>query len=109
MKKNILAFLAAALLASPSWAAPLPGGDSDLPVDVTADTMEYSADKNTVVFHGKVEAVRGEFKMWSEKLTLILLDKNDKNEQYLAFPPSPQHAEAVYLCCTCPKVALGCR
>jgi len=81
MKKNILAFLAAVLLASPAWAAPLPGGDSDLPVDVTADTMEYSADKNTVVFHGKVEAVRGEFKMWSEKLTLILLDKNDKKEQ----------------------------
>ena len=71
MKKMLPALLAALLFSSSAWAAPLPGGDSDLPVDVTADSMEYSADKNTVVFHGKVESTRGEFKMWSEKLTLV--------------------------------------
>ena len=66
MKKILLALLAACLFASSAWAAPLPGGDSGLPVDVTADSMEYSADKNTVVFHGNVEAIRGDFKMWSD-------------------------------------------
>ena len=81
MKKYLLALLAALLLSSPAWAAPLPGGDSDLPVDVTADNMEYSSDKKTVVFHGSVEAVRGEFKMWSDKLTLILKGKNSGEEK----------------------------
>ncbi|MBR6674244.1 MAG: LPS export ABC transporter ATP-binding protein [Mailhella sp.] len=81
MKKYLLALLAALLLSSPAWAAPLPGGDSDLPVDVTADNMEYSSDKKTVVFRGSVEAVRGEFKMWSDKLTLILKGKNSGEEK----------------------------
>ena len=58
MKKILPALLAALLFSTSALAAPLPGGDADLPVDVTADSMEYSADKNTVVFHGKVEAVR---------------------------------------------------
>ena len=80
MKKMLPALLAALLFSSSAWAAPLPGGDSDLPVDVTADSMEYSADKNTVVFHGKVESTRGEFKMWSEKLTLVLKNKDIKGE-----------------------------
>ena len=81
MKKYLLALLAALLLSSPVWAAPLPGGDSDLPVDVTADNMEYSSDNKTVVFHGSVEAVRGEFKMWSDKLTLILKGKDSNGEK----------------------------
>lgn len=81
MKKYLLALLAALLLSSPAWAAPLPGGDSNLPVDVTADNMEYSSDKKTVVFHGSVEAVRGEFKMWSDKLTLVLKGKDSGEEK----------------------------
>ena len=81
MKKHLLALLAALLLSSPAWAAPLPGGDSNLPVDVTADNMEYSSDKKTVVFHGSVEAVRGEFKMWSDKLTLVLKGKDSGEEK----------------------------
>ena len=81
MKKHLLALLAALLLSSPAWAAPLPGGDSNLPVDVTADNMEYSSDNKTVVFHGSVEAVRGEFKMWSDKLTLILKGKDSGEEK----------------------------
>ena len=78
MKKLFLALLAACLFSTPAWAAPLPGGDSNLPVDVTADSMEYSADKSTVVFHGNVEATRGDFKMWSENLTLVLKGKGEK-------------------------------
>ena len=72
MKKALLSLLIVAFCATCAAAAPMPGGDSNLPVDVTADTMVYSADKNTVVFQGKVEAVRGAFKMWSETLTLYL-------------------------------------
>ena len=81
MKKLFLALLAACLFANPAWAAPLPGGDANTPVDVTADSMEYSADKNTVVFHGNVEAIRGDFKMWSDKLTLMLKGKDNKDEK----------------------------
>ncbi|MBQ9104557.1 MAG: lipopolysaccharide transport periplasmic protein LptA [Mailhella sp.] len=81
MKKMILAFFAVFCLTSPSWAAPLPGADSDLPVDVTADSMEYDSDKNTVMFRGQVEAIRGEFKMWSDVLTLILKDKKGQEEK----------------------------
>ena len=94
MKKYILALLAALLLSSPAWAAPLPGGDSDLPVDVTADNMEYSADKKTVVFHGNVEAVRGEFKMWSDKLTLILKGKDSGEAKKDSKKSSSKSADA---------------
>lgn len=81
MKKPVLALLGMLLFSTPAYAAPLAGVDSDLPVDVTADKMEYSSDNNSVVFHGGVEAVRGDFKMWSEKLTLILKDKNADKAQ----------------------------
>ncbi len=80
MKKIALALFAVCCLATHSWAAPLPGADSDLPVDVTADSMEYASDKNTVTFRGQVEAVRGEFKMWSDILTLVLKDKSDQKQ-----------------------------
>ena len=72
MKRFLLTLLICAFSAACAVAAPLPGADGNLPVDVTADNMVYSADKNTVVFQGKVEAVRGAFKMWSETLTLYL-------------------------------------
>lgn len=82
MKKLLLSLLVTLLFSSAALAAsPLPGGDSDLPVDVTADSMEYSADNSTVVFRGKVEAVRGEFKMWSEMLTLVLKKQDDSKEK----------------------------
>ena len=81
MKKILLALLAACFFTSSAWAAPLPGADSNLPVDVTADSMEYSADKNTVVFHGNVEATRGDFKMWSDKLILVLKGKGNKDDK----------------------------
>lgn len=77
MKKIILAFLAALFCTTAAVAAPL--ADSGLPVDITADSMVYDADKNNVVFQGKVEATRGDFKMWSEMLTLYL--KSDDKEK----------------------------
>ena len=63
MKKLLFTLLICVFCTSGAMAAPLPGGDSNLPVDVTADNMVYNADKNTVVFQGRVEAVRGEFRM----------------------------------------------
>ena len=81
MKKIFLAFFTVFCLAAPSRAAPLPGADSDLPVDITADSMEYDSDKNIVMFRGQVEAIRGEFKMWSDILTLILKDKSGQEEK----------------------------
>lgn len=81
MKKLIVALFAVILCSSAAMAAPIPGADADLPVDVTADNMEYRADNSTVVFRGKVEAVRGEFKMWSETLTLVLKGEKKDGEQ----------------------------
>ena len=80
MKTFLLSLLIFASCATAALAAPLPGADSHLPVDVTADNMVYNADKNTVVFQGRVEAVRGEFKMWSETLTLYLTSKGEPKE-----------------------------
>lgn len=79
MKHSLPVFLFLLFLAVSAQAAPLPGMQDKQPVDVTADNMEYSADKNTVVFKGRVEAVRGEFKMWSEKLTLFLKAEEGKS------------------------------
>jgi len=81
MKKLVLALFAVILCSSIAMAAPIPGADADLPVDVTADNMEYRADNSTVVFRGKVEATRGEFKMWSEILTLVLKGEKKNGEQ----------------------------
>ena len=58
MKKLLLSLFVLALCTTGAMAAPLPGGDSNLPVDVTADNMVYNADKNTVVFQGRVESSR---------------------------------------------------
>ena len=69
-----------------AMAAPLPGADSNLPVDVTADNMVYNADKNTVVFQGSVEAVRGQFRMWSETLTLYLKSTGNAGAEKSAAP-----------------------
>lgn len=80
MKKALLSLFIIAFCATCAKAAPIPGEENNLPVDVTSDTMVYNADKNTVVFQGKVEALRGEFKMWSEVLTLYLAKNNDEGK-----------------------------
>lgn len=72
MKRIFPALALLLLLASPAAAAPIPLDGNNLPVDIISDSMAYNSAKNTVVFKGKVEAVRGEFKMWSETLTLFL-------------------------------------
>lgn len=86
MKTCFLTLVLFSLCTVGAMAAPLPGADSNLPVDVTADTMVYNADKNTVVFQGRVEAVRGQFKMWSETLTLYLKSTGDAGKEKRASP-----------------------
>ena len=81
MKKLIFALFAILLCSGGAMAAPIPGADADIPVDVTADNMEYRADNSTVIFRGKVEAIRGDFKMWSETLTLVLKGEKKDGEQ----------------------------
>ncbi len=77
--KTAFAFLAFTLLLfSQASASPLPLSN-DAPVDVSADNMIYNSDKNTVSFTGNVEAVRGEFKLWAESLTIYL--KNSGRQQ----------------------------
>ncbi len=86
MKTILLSLVLLTFCTAGAMAAPLPGGDSNLPVDVTADNMVYTADKNTVVFQGRVEAVRGEFKMWSETLTLYLKSGGNGGTEKTASP-----------------------
>ncbi len=71
MRALITALALTVLCAAQAAAAPLPVS-SDGPVDVTADSMVYNSDKNTVAFQGRVEATRGEFKLWAETLTIFL-------------------------------------
>ena len=77
MKKFVLAVLFVLGCAVSVQAAPFPATDEKLPVDVVADRMVYETDKNTVTFQGSVEAVRGEFTMWSERLTLYMKASKD--------------------------------
>ena len=93
MKKIVLALLIVVLCATCAMAAPLPGADDNLPVDVTADNMVYNADNNTVVFQGRVEAVRGEFRMWSELLTLYLKSTNDAAKEKTSAAPSMEGSD----------------
>lgn len=86
MKTFLLTLVIFTFCTAGAMAAPLPGGDSNAPVDVTADSMVYSADKNTVVFQGRVEAVRGEFRMWSDTLTLYLKSAESAETEKNAAP-----------------------
>lgn len=98
MKTLLLSLLVTVFFSSAALAAPpIPGGDSSLPVDVTADSMEYSADNSTVVFRGKVEAVRGEFIMWSEMLTLVLNKKGgtENSAQNAGDPSKPSDIDRI--------------
>jgi len=53
-------------------AAPVNNMGGEGPVRVKADAMTYDTNKNTVVFTGNVEVVRGDFRLWSAILTLYL-------------------------------------
>lgn len=86
MKAFLLFLFLSTACTAGALAAPIPGNDSNLPVDITSDTMVYNSDKNTVVFQGKVESIRGEFKMWSELLTLYLKNRNTSDSSKKTAP-----------------------
>ena len=77
MKTLFAAIALSVFLTAQASAAPLPMS-SDGPVDVTADSMVYNSDKNTVSFQGGVEATRGEFKLWADSLTIFLRGSGEK-------------------------------
>ena len=77
MKTFFAAIALSVFFAAQASAAPLPMS-SEGPVDVTADSMVYNSDKNTVSFQGGVEATRGEFKLWADSLTIFLRGSGEK-------------------------------
>lgn len=81
MKKFVFAVLLTLSSTVSALAAPIPGSDENLPVDVVADKMVYETEKNSVTFQGSVEAVRGEFTLWSDLLTLYLKSADEKSKK----------------------------
>ena len=71
--------LTLSLLIAPASAAPLDGGKA--PVKVTADSMSYQPEKNTVQFSGNVEVQRDTFRMWSATLTMYMKDDGKSDEE----------------------------
>ena len=78
MKTLFAALALSVFFAAQAAAAPLPMS-SEGPVDVTADSMVYNSDKNTVSFQGSVEAARGEFRLWADSLTIFLRGSGEKS------------------------------
>ncbi len=64
-------FLLLALL----WASPA-GADKQVPVKITADTMNYTQKADEVVFSGNVHVIREDVNLWSETLTVQLEKQN---------------------------------
>ncbi|PHQ71562.1 MAG: lipopolysaccharide transport periplasmic protein LptA [Sneathiella sp.] len=54
--------------------------DTNLPLEITADSLEIRQDKQTAVFIGKVEVVQGEIRMRSDKLVVFYSDKKSSIE-----------------------------
>ncbi len=81
MKRFVFVILFALSFALPASAVSITGLDENLPVDVAADRMVYETEKNSVTFQGGVEAVRGEFTLWSDILTLYLKSPEDKEKK----------------------------
>ena len=64
-----------ALMCSTLLALAAPEGKKNIPTDIKADHLEYSADQQKVVFSGHVHVVRQDFELFAEKVT-VLLKKN---------------------------------
>lgn len=59
------------LLAILAWAAPVWAAGS-VPINITADSMQYTQKGDQVVFTGNVLVVRQDLKIWAETLTVLL-------------------------------------
>lgn len=68
----LLFFLACA---TPLW------GAGTLPIKITSNTMEYSQNKDQVVFSGDVHVIRQDMQLWSTTLTVTLESKKGQKAQ----------------------------
>lgn len=78
-KTAVLLALSALILCVPAAmarAAAAPKGNS---TRIISEKMTYDANKNQVVFEGKVHVIRPTMEIWSEVLTVILDDKGGKS------------------------------
>lgn len=78
MKKKsfLFAVLFFALMAPQAFA----NEASTIPTNIKADRMEYSAEKQTVIFYDNVHVIRSDFNMWSKKL-IVYLDKEEAKQE----------------------------
>ncbi len=49
-----------------------------VPTSITASSMEYNADAQTVVFKGNVHVTRPDFELWAATITIYLDKKNSR-------------------------------
>lgn len=60
---------------------PASSAKNDLPIRVSSDDMLYDMDKNTVDFKGNVIAIRGDFILKANIMTIYMLKEEDKSKQ----------------------------
>ncbi|MDG1286506.1 MAG: lipopolysaccharide transport periplasmic protein LptA [Rickettsiales bacterium] len=65
--KNLL-FIATLLISLPLWAQSLVKLDSDLPIEIAADTLEVLQEKRMAIFSGAVEAVQGNITLKAQSM-----------------------------------------
>ncbi len=73
MKKWMLTGVAVvALCAAPAFAQIIPGAkDTSLPIEITADNLKVLQKDQVAVFEGKVEAIQGNIRLTSDKMTVF--------------------------------------
>jgi lipopolysaccharide export system protein LptA len=81
--------LAAAAESEPKAKPPLavPGLRRDLPVTVSARTLEFDYKRNVVVYRGDVRAAQGDVRLTSDELTIHLASADDAKAAAPAEPP----------------------
>ena len=69
--RHILMVVAAGLLAAAPVLAEIGKGyDTSLPIEITADSLEYQQEAQVAIFRGNVDAVQGELNLRADQLTV---------------------------------------
>ncbi len=63
----------------------MPAGD--VPTKINADNMDYNAEKNTIIFSGKVYVERAEFSLWADTITVYLQASDKKVSEEESMDP----------------------
>lgn len=69
-----------ALGANPSACEAAAAPEKTVPTKITANQMEYSADRQTVTFTGNVYVKRPDFELWAQAMT-VYLEKNGEKQK----------------------------